>query len=352
MSERRGGDRGGFALALVVLMLFAVAVAGITGYQVVSTEMSMATQSRDGQAALTIARAGLQRFIGETVGEVGDSVSYTIGDGYATVTTRKIYEQDSRNHLYYIESEGTVTDARTPNSPATRTVATYAWHRLYPVPLNGALWVSGGTLRISGNYYGVATVNGTDHSTSGECTGSPSSSTAGIVKGAGTISTSSGGTYSGSPNSSSYGSYAAMYDTTGIRWDILKSSNFPVDFDGTNPGFIATDSFPIVRYNGDLNATWSWQGQGVLIVTGTLTINYGFYWRGIVLAGGLASTASWAGWWTPQVYGMLIGGMNGANSSATLSAGDYFYEYCYANGASKALSYLEVVDNAIFEVNG
>lgn len=29
-------DRGGFALALVVLMLFAIAVAGAAGYQVVS----------------------------------------------------------------------------------------------------------------------------------------------------------------------------------------------------------------------------------------------------------------------------------------------------------------------------
>jgi hypothetical protein len=106
-----------------------------------------------------------------------------------------------------------------------------------------------------------------------------------------------------------------------------------------------------VRYNGDLSA-WGWQGRGVLIVTGTLTLNAGFYWEGIVLAGALANTGSYAGWWPPEVHGMLIGGLNGSNANVTLSAGNYYYNYCDAWGASKSLSYLEVVDNAIFEVNG
>lgn len=96
--------RGGFALVMVVFLLFAVAVAAATGYQVVSSEFAMARQNRDSQEALAVARAGLQRYLGETVGVVGASVSYAIGNGIATVTARKVLEQDPLNHLYYILS--------------------------------------------------------------------------------------------------------------------------------------------------------------------------------------------------------------------------------------------------------
>ncbi len=348
--------RSGFALVLVVFMLFAIAVAGITGYQVVSNEMTLAVQNRDSQSALSIARGGLQRFLGETVGSVGDSVRYAIGSGVATVTTRKVYRKDDTNDLYYIESTGEVADARTPDAPATRTVGTYAWHRLAPVPLKGALWVSGGNTRLteSGGFAGPARVDGSDHSAPGTCAGGPSPARAGVVKGGGTLDSSSGGVYSGSPDALSYSTYTAMYDTVGIRWDILKSPNFPVDFEDIPPGpeFLGSDSFPIVRYNGDLTANVFWRGQGVLIVTGKLTMDFGFQWNGIVLAGSLGDTGGLVKWWAPTVNGMLIGGMNGANADVTLSAGEYNYNYCDARGASRSLSYLDVIDDAIFEVNG
>jgi hypothetical protein len=348
----RSRDEGGFALAMVVLLLFAIAVAGATGFQVVSNEFTLATQNRDSQEALVVARGGLQRFLGETVGVVGDEVSYAIGNGIATVTTRKVLEKDSLNHLYFIKSEGSVADARTPTLPATRTVGAYAWHRLNPIPLKGALWVSGGTTDI-GTFFGYiwADVQGSDHATTLDCPGGGTAGTAGVVKGSGTVGTSSPGTVTGSPATSSYSTYSAMYDTTGIRWDILKSSSFPVDFDGAPPDWddLDEDSFPIVRYQGDLSATSTWSGRGVLIVTGTLTPSWGFSWDGIVLAGAMAANA-W--YYPPVIEGMLIAGLNGANSSMTLQSGIYYYHSCNAYAANKSLSYLEVLDNTLFEVNG
>jgi hypothetical protein len=339
------GAQGGFALALVVLMLFAIAMAGVTGYQAVSTELVLSTQNRDGQKALSVARAGLQRFLGEQIGAVvGDSVSYAIGDGFAAVTTRRVVRKDARNHLYYIRSTGLVADPSAPANPARRSVATYAWHRLYPVPLKGALWVSGGTLELTSNAWGPAVVDGFDHSTPSDCPGGGTAGTAGVVRGDSLIT--SGGTYVGNPDSVGYAGFSAMYDTVGIRWDVLSSPSFPVDFENAMPDFtgLPPESFPIVRFDGSYFGEGS--GRGVLIVGGTFWPGWGS-WDGIILAGTLGPAL-----FDFQLDGMLIAGLDGANPSVQLYAGDYDFHACNAAKASAALSYLEVVDRAIFEING
>lgn len=346
----RDPGRGGFALALVVLMLFAIAVAGITGYQVVSAELTLATQNRDSQKALSVARAGLQRFLGETVGEVGDSVSYAIGDGIATVTTRKVLEKDSLNHLYYVHSVGTVTDNRTP-TPATRAVGEYAWHRLAPVPHKAALLLSGGYLRVE--YY--TKVNGYDSATVADCPGGGTAGVAGVgtAGGAGTYYTSYGASITGNPNlDTSYPGFQSVYDTVGIRWDILKNPNFSVDFDGVPPTGIPSDSFPVVRYQGDLLAWSYWSGHGVLIVTGLLTLWSDFQWDGIILAGQLDQVNAWGPPDDPKINGMVIGGLNGANPNIDVESGIFRYNSCKVYAADRSLSFLEVVPHTFYEDNG
>ncbi len=353
---KRNG-RGGFALALVVLMLFAIAVAGITGYQAVSTELVLSTQNRDGQKALTAARAGLQRFLGEQIGEVDDSVSYAIGDGIATVTTRRVLRKDPLNELYYIRSTGTVADPSAPANPARRSVGTYAWRRLNPIPFRGALWVSGGTLDLSydDGFSVEADLNGFDHSTSGDCPEGGTAGTAGLVRG-GSVTTSStvgppplAGTYVGSPDGMGYPGFNAMYDAVGIRWDILTSPSFPVDFENTMPDFtmIPADSFKIVRFDGDLTQHFT-NGHGVLIVAGTFVPGFNFSWKGIILAGALGDVP----FYDPIVEGMFIAGLNGSNPDVTLRSGKFNFNACNAYKADAALSFLELVDRTIFEING
>jgi len=340
-----GRDRRGFAIPIVVLMLFAIAVAGATGFQVVSSEFTLAQQNRDGQEALDVARAGLQRFIGEQVGQVGDSVSYAIGDGIATVTARRVLATDSVNHLYYVRSVGEVADARTPLLPATRTVGTYVWHRLAPIPQNGALWVSGGTLTLSNS----ASVSGNDADTTAACSGAGAK--AGVVRGGNLSPSPSGGAYVvGTPQAVSYATYSAFYDSVGVRWDVLTDPSFPVDFDGHYPNFasLPADSFPVVRFSGNHTASWT-SGRGVLIVTGRLTLSWYFDWDGIILAGEVAGVSSYA---SPTVEGMLIAGLNGANPNVRFRSGDYRYQSCNAHKANRSLSYLEVVRNLLVEING
>ncbi len=351
MSAAARGNRGGFALVMVVFLLFAVAVAGATGYQVVSSEFALARQNRDGQEALAVARAGLYRFLGETVGQVGDSVMYAIGNGIATVAAKVVFKQDSLNYLYYVESLGEVEDVRTPLLPATRTVGTYAWHRMSPIALKGALWVSGGTTTLSNPFAATTTVSGYAAATTSDCAGGGTAGGRGVVKGAGSVSVSGATLTAPAPTTVTYSGYTPYYDTVGVRWDILSSSSFPVDFDGSPPdwGSLPSDSFPIVRKIGNLSASSSWSGRGVLIVTGTLTYSSlsTFSWDGIVLAGALGSVGSFA---YPSVDGMLIGGLNAANGNVTIR-GDFRYHSCNAYKANESLSYLEVVDNTLFEVN-
>ncbi len=351
MTARGGrGDRRGFALVMVVFLLFAVAVAAATGYQVVSSEFALARQNRDGQQALAVARAGLSRYLAEAVGSVGDTVLYAIGNGVATVTAKRVLGQDSLNHLYFIESTGEVDDVRTPLLPARRTVGTYAWHRVSPIRLKGTVWVSGGTTRLRNTYWSTTMVSGFDDATVSDCPGGGTAGVRGTVKGSGSVSV-IGATLTGpAPTNASYGSYDAMYDTVGVRWDILSSSSFPVDFDGSPPNWwsIPADSFPIVRYRGNLTAGSSWSGRGVFIVTGTLTLSHFFSWDGIVLAGSLGHVGQYT--LPPRIEGMLIGGLNGANPDVTLR-GDFRYHSCNAYKANRSLSYLEVVDNTLFEVN-
>lgn len=339
--------RGGFALVMVVFLLFAVAVAGVTGYQVVSSEFALANQSREGQEALAVARAGLQRFLGEQIGQVGDSVSYAIGNGVAAVTARKVMEQNSLNHLYFIRAVGQVADARTPLLPARRTVGTYAWHRIAPIPQRAAFWLSY-DVRLSNS----AAVEGADQDVTGLCQGA--GTTGGVFLGGQPDPSPSGGSYvSGSPQALTNLGYAAFYDSVAVRWDILEDPSFPVDFDGYYPNFATLlaanpDTFPIVRYTGNHTAG-STSGQGVLIVGGTLTLSSFFIWDGIILAGRLGAVSPAA---HPLVSGMLIAGLDGSYSEVRIRSGDYFYDSCKAYKANRSLSYLEVVDNTLFEING
>ena len=76
----RRRDDAGFALAMVVFLLFAVSIASLTGYQVVSVEARLASGKGDADVALTTANAGLHRYVAERIGEPGPD-TYLIGPG-------------------------------------------------------------------------------------------------------------------------------------------------------------------------------------------------------------------------------------------------------------------------------
>ena len=339
----RPPQRGGFVLALVVMMLFAISVAGATGYLVVSTEFTLAKHSAQGAEALTVARAGLHRFVAEQIGVVGDSVSYAIGNGVALVTTKKVAEEDSLNHIYYIRAEGTVDDPQTPGAPARRVVGALAYHRKRPLRPHAAFLVAADRSYVEGV---GARIDGTDHSSPADCPGGGASPITGTVA---RVITSQilGGVLAGSPGGEQWaGGYPAVYDSVAIRWDVLTDPNFPVDFDGSPPNFSAlpADSFPVVRVSGYFNPGSSWSGRGLLIVDGQLDAGPSFTWDGIILAGSVDDIHE------GHVRGMLVGGLAGPNPFTSVYwRGTIQYYSCNVYAANEALSYMDLIEDTMYE---
>jgi hypothetical protein len=343
----RSVERGGFVLVFVVMMLFAISVASATGYIVVNTEFDMARYSDEGSEALSVARAGLHRFVSEQLGVVGDSVSYAVGTGVALVTTRKLAVVDSDTDLYYVRSEGSVSNIFTPSSPARRVVGAYAYHHRRPLPTLAAFVATAASAGAGdGGVDGIVT--GNDQNTNSDCTAATGSSN--IVGAIARTSTESSGTLQGSPPSRTLGSYAAIYDSVGLRWDVLSHPSFPVDFENVQPnwGSIPSDSFPVVRVTSTPFTGSGWDGRGVLIVTGEFDANSSFYWNGIVLAGAIDDNIE------GHVNGMVVAGLSAENpkSPVVFESGGWVRHYsCYVWEANESLSYLELLPDTEYQLD-
>ena len=215
----------------VVFMLFAISVMGATGYIVVSSEFQMSKYDAQGAEALTVARAGLERFVAEQIGVVGDSVSYALGDGVALVTTRKLFAADSVTDYYYIRAEGTVADIFSPNTPARRIVGAYAIHRKRPLAHHAAVMIAATRIDVANG----GQARGIDQNSSGDCQGGGASDITGAIATT-TVTEASGSDVEGSPQWETWsGGWSAMLDSIGLRWDVLSDPNFPVEFQNTLP---------------------------------------------------------------------------------------------------------------------
>lgn len=345
-------ERGGFVLALVVMMLFAISVAGATGYLVVNTEFNMAKHAGEGAEAVSVARAGLHRFVAEQLGAVGDSVNYAIGDGVALVTARRVAQKDSITDLYYLRSEATVFDVFSPATPARRVVGGYAVHHRRPLRHHAAFMVSSSAVYAENT---GAVVSGNDGSTDPICPGSGAPPVSAPITGAiarSTVGTLSGGILQGSPTGETWtGGFTQMYDSVALRWDILSDPTFLVDYDDELPdyGLLPVDSFPVVRVHGYFNpgaTSGDWDGRGLLIVDGELDAAADFDWDGIVLAGSVDDINE------GHIRGMLVAGLDGPNPFTTVSwRGTIQYYSCLVSAANESLSFLELLENTVFEAS-
>jgi len=328
-------------MALVVLLLLAISLAGAAGYLVVSSEFTMARHAGQGGEALAVARGGLYRFVAEQLGPVADSARYAIGNGEAAVTARKLAEVDALTDVYYVRSEGFVIDPTIPDAPAARVVGGYAYHRRRPLRKHGTVVIDVQNLQVLPPGGSV-----TGHDVGGAtCPGGAAPSIAGAI-GRNNV-TGPPGLRTGSPADEVWpGGYPQLLSRIGLRWDVLADPAFPVDYEDAPPswGSIPADQFPVVRYNGSLHATAAWSGRGVLLVTGRFDSSDSFRWDGIVLAGWVDERID------GDIDGMLVGGFaNHAPYTQTQIRGAIRYHSCNVDRANESLSYLELVESSLFE---
>ena len=338
----RPGDRadGGFVLALVVFMLFAISIAGATGYMLVTSEFEMAKHSGQGAEALTVARAGLERFIAEQIGTVPDTTQFAMGDGVATVTARKLFEQDSLTQVYYVRSEGTVDDIFEPGTPAKSVVGAYATRHRRPIPHHASVMISSDYVDVQSG----GEAHGQDYQTSTDCPDGGASTITGAIGRLG-VSEDVSTAVQGSPESETWaGGWSEMLDSIKVRWDVLSDPNFPVEFENSLPSFgsLPPDSFPVIRYTGWVSAGFI--GRGVLIIDGMFDPTSSFDWNGIVLAKDADDYIQ------GTLNGLLVAGLEAPNFYSTVYVHTQVnYHSCYVYGANESLSYFELMPNTIHE---
>jgi hypothetical protein len=336
----RDRSDAGFVLALVVLMLFAISMAGGAGYLVVASEARMARYSTQGEEAMALARGGLHRFAAEQLGAVAGSAVYAFGGGEATVVARRVAQIDARTDVYFVRSEGSVADPLVAGSPARRVVGAYAYHRKRPLPLHAAVVLNvedfevGSSGTVSGHDIGVG------------CPGGLAPSIGGAIA---REDIDSDGTLEGSPPAQLWpGGYAQFMSQIGLRWDVLSDPSFPVDFEDVAPDFssLPANAFPVIRRNGNLTANPGWSGRGVLIVTGRFRAVPPFTWSGIILAGWVDEPLR------ADIEGMLVGGFADLYTDDDVEAqGSIRYHSCNVARANEAMSYLELIENTLFELD-
>ena len=342
---RKGPGQEGFALSLVVLLLFAIGVMGAAGYQIVRAEAVQARQRVETVRALSVAQGGLEWFTGRQRGLIPDSLILDINGGTAVIRTRKVATLSPSEDLFYVTSRGAFSDPRYPSVPAVRIVSEYAVLENLPVNTLAPLITTATRVRIGNE----AVVDGFDQAYSGQCIGAPGIPWAGVLARA-NVQTRAGGTILGSPPEVTFGSYQKTVDAVGVPWDVLTDSDFPVDYDGSWPSFGSLDpgAFPVVRVPGDFSPTLAQSGHGVLIVTGDLGIpaNSLWSWKGIILAGGLEDFGPDAIF---TVEGMLVAGQGATMKQWDMDNGRILYNSCYAAWAGAALAHLSAVTGGWWE---
>ena len=156
---------GGFVLALVVLLLFGMGVAGAASYQVVLNEALLSVHAKETQTSLSIARAGLRWYTGQQIGVHDDTITYSMEGGDAVVTARLVSKISDYETLYLLGSEGVYTDQTFTGSAARRTVYQYAIKREAALDHMAALVQVSGPVRL---HNGTSTF-GVDQALADDC---------------------------------------------------------------------------------------------------------------------------------------------------------------------------------------
>jgi len=287
-------QRRGFAIPIAVLVIMVLTIMIAGGFSLVSAERRSVADQKSQIGAFRIAEQGLELFLvrrdslmagkptyTRVPGAVPDSVVITVPGGYAEVTlTRLRPVRGTQAGLYVVRSRGVETQGAYAGSPqAVRTVAQYAlWQPAGMQVLAG--WTALTGIQVNG---GAGTLGGVDL-----C--GDSATRAGVVVpfddgyGGKTIAV-------GNPPIDTIPSP----DSVAIDWNGIVNNNaiqatlvfpgaaWPLAQMTASYADTSSSYYPIIRVNGDFVLPSS--GTGMLIVTGSLTVNGNNGWRGVILVG-------------------------------------------------------------------
>jgi len=310
---------------------------------VVLNEAVLSVHTKETQTALSIARAGLRMYMGKQMGvEHDDIITYPLEGGDAVVTARRVAEVDGHETLYLLSSEGVYADPTFEGSPARRTVYQYVKKRGVVLDHMAALTQATGGVRLRSG----TNTYGDDGASSGDCE-QPQANLMSVLMGSGSLEIDKGANLNGTSESLTVGSKQAVLDSLNLDWDLITNPSFAVDYEDELPdyGTLPYDSFPTVRFNGSLTLDKNDEGWGLLIVKQTLTVEDGWWWDGMVLAGHLVTPNN-------QIWitGLAVAGLDGLGGYTDIrDKTEIKYHRCYAYKAGEKLSHFVPVGGTWWE---
>jgi hypothetical protein len=339
-------ERRGFAIPIAILVILVLTIMVAGGFSLVSAERRSVADQKSQISAFRIAEQGLELFLvrrdslmagtpGYTkVPGAKDSIRIPVADSYADVSlTRLRAPKGSQSGLYVVRSRGVETVGAYAGVPqGVRTVAQYVlWE---PAPMQVlAGWTALSGLQKNG---GSGTLGGIDlcHD---------SAAVAGVV-----VPVNPGYTGKtvavGDPPVDS-----VAPDSVAIDWNAIVNQN-SITATITIPGgswptvqLQDTSYYPIIRINGDYSLPSS--GQGMLIVTGNLTISGSTTWKGVLLVGGDITSNGNNG-----IQGATVSGLNVklgtyVPSSTANGTKQYNYNSCEVAKATTTMGALVTLRN-------
>lgn len=346
------GSQRGLALPMVILIIVVFTVLLAASFAAVGSERRANANDETAVDAFTLAETGLELFVArrDSFGftssppALTESTRVTFGSGYADVVLKQM-RADTVAHRwgYVVRSHGVNTIAALTGTPqAERTVAEYAVWQL------GTMNVLSSWTSLTGLHKNGASTMGTGGVDA--CGKAPT--VAGVAVPANPGYTQNGGGLApqGNPPVQNVApTPAQMADSVKIDWaGIVAGTAVTPDITippGAWPSFADPNYWPVIMVNGDY--TLPGDGQGTLIVTGSLTLNGNVSWHGVLLVGNNLTSNGNNG-----VDGATVTGLN-VKLGQVLPNGDvgngtkhYNYNSCNVTKAMSKMAQLVGYSNA------
>lgn len=354
----------GIALPMVLLalgLLTAIVVAGVSLNGVENRVNDNTVAQSD---AYSLAQSGLQQFLlnRTTLGftssppAVMESTRVTLSNGYADVVLQRIRPQIvSQFGMYVLRSTGVRTGGNFPGAPNPRSTVAQLVRYNPGTMVPAAGWTSLTGIHKTG---GAGTISGVNR-----C-GAPADTVSGaaVPNTPGYTQTGGSSIPYGTPNIDSLGtSYAAAAAQIPVDWDGiinrgLITPNYVIPGGVWNAAWFAGGAWPVIRVNNDPGAAFDLptDGRGILIVTGSMTVNGNRTWDGLVMVGRTLSVngnatfngAVYTGLnlltsSNPDSLGAAIGSSDMGNGTKTIQ-----YDACALANALSQFKGLQAINNA------
>ncbi len=318
----RTGDRRGVALLTTMLLVMLLLVAVTAAFTRSSSEFRTATDQTAVVDAFALAQSGLDSYLAGQPSmptTLPDSQVFPLPGGRAVVTLRaaRISGSDS---TFVLISRGENTTTNRYNRTATRATRTVAQLLRRS---SGSLSIPAGFTALSGfdKNGNSGSLSGVDHCTTGAA---PLPSIPGVaVPQISTLNplpmyTGHTGPINGNPDNvpvtiGTPGPSGTARNAIPVDWQGVVSQTAIVPHyyrssTGTwTPSSPPTSgsAYPIVFIDGDYTGKFPGNEQGILIVTGNITLNGNTDWNGILLVGGTLTSNG-----NNTVYGAILTGLN------------------------------------------